>query len=1191
MISDSFRIRSMFAQWVRILSGVGFLGFTSWIGLAQTGSPGVSAITPGVAVRHTRGMFGAQPGITKNNVATPADDAVTDFEKALALAPQNIPFAPFVGNATAILATGGNGLVMARQADCSLWAFNVPFSYSATDPYGAPVSETKSYEQLLHNEAGLTTTPDGFGGKCMDPTLGVNASDILYVGTSTSGVRMAAVAGFNGQAGGNVLFTFVIQANGTFVSGTQQTLPNTNAPAGLVAADLNGDGNPDIVAVGFVGTSSQTSAMTVLLGKADGTFTVGETYALGANSTDSAVIGDFNGDGKLDVVAAVGGENGPASSGALTFLPGNGDGTFGTPVSLPLAAAVENLVAGDFNGDGKLDVASGTGSIFLGDGSGKFQQSSTPFFSGAQIGLTGSAGLLKLTAGDFNKDGKLDLAGSNGNQILIFLGAGDGTFHSGNVYASIGNGGYLTATDIDGDGNLDIYSGAAHAGIFNGDDTTSYEGYALMGRGDGTFVGAPQVVNTSFNGMEKLNEDQNLDFIGLSGQGAAPVLTTYYGKGDGTFTAGGTPLAVSTYRYNNLQYTMTTLDSYVVADLNGDGKPDLYYPAQGVNTTALPNTTAGFVTALGTGDGSFATPTFALAPSLVPTGQQQVSGNVSVSGLLGTTNQNGKFEIFYSYTTGYVSNNQAITNLGFATQVSNGDGTFAAPALTVVYSGTNVTNGLPTVVSLTDLNGDKIPDLITYTDPTQSTAATLQVMLGKADGTFAAAVNLPVITNPSAVTYASGATVVSIAVGDVNGDGIADVAAVGSVTSNGNTSPALGVALGKGDGTFNAQSPIVLANVVGPVLPAIGDFNGDGKADIALAGGVNGIFAGNGNGTFQSQTPSTGGSGVLPSLALELVSGTTPSAIGGFDLDGSGKMDLVAGDTFFLQSAAAVPPPAPVSTATTLKASAPSITAGTSVTFTATVAPASGTAIPTGTVTFMNGTATLGTGTLNAAATATYSTSSLALGTQSITAVYGGDTDFSGSTSSAATVTVTAATPPSFSIAASPASGSVAAGGSAQTTITVTPAGGFDQQVSFACSGLPTGGTCTFAPTTVTPKGTAAATTTLSIAAPSASASVISPQRRSSTIGGEAAFAMIGGGLLWAFGLRRRGLLRKGLQLGVLLTTAALVGCGGGSSSSGSGGDGDGGGSTTPTAQTYSITVTATAGSATQTAKYSLTVQ
>jgi hypothetical protein len=1189
MISIWSRTRTRSMRWVSVLTISGLLGALSSTGwtqnppLASTELPGaatgpVTANRPAV-VQHTRAMFGAQPPVIKSKRPARLNDLLTEFQKQLALPPQNIPFASFAGNTTVILATPGNGFVMGREPNCSLTAYNEPYTLTVTDPYGAATSETPNYEQLLHSEAGLTTTADGFGGKCPDPVLGVNANDTLFVGTSTGGMGMAAFTGFNAQANSNLLFTLVTQANGAFVSATQQTLPGTNAPATVVAGDLNGDGNPDLIAVGGSDTGALASAITVLLGNADGTFTVGQTYALGANATDSAVIGDFNGDGKLDVVAAVGGANVTPGAGSLTFLPGNGDGTFGTPVSLPLTTAVENLVAGDFNGDGKLDVASGSGSIFLGNGNGSFQQTSTPFFSDAQIGLVGGS-RLELAAGDFNKDGKLDLAGSNGNQISIFPGNGDGTFKIGNTYAGIGNGGYLTATDLDGDGNLDLYSGDAHAGVFGGDRTTPNEGYALMGRGDGTFVGAPQVVDVSFYTLQNLNADQNLDFVGLSGQtanGGTPTLTTYYGNGDGTFAAAGTPLTLTSFTYNSVQYTVAGVESYVVADLNGDGKPDLFMIAYGTNTPSigLSESVQGFLTALGTGNGSFASPTFTPVPDLAPAGTQPAQA--SVSNMLGATNQNGQFEIVYNYTAGYNSTTQSGTNLGVATQVSNGDGTFAAPAVTVL----STTGNLATVASVADLNGDKIPDLIIFTNPTGTAPGVIQVMLGNSNGTFAA----PVTVAP--ITIATGAYVYPdypFAVADVNGDGFPDIVALGSATSTGN-GYAYGVALNKGDGTFNVLPPVLLANSLnGWGLPAIGDFNDDGKADLALAGG---IFLGNGDGTFQSIAPASGSTGVLPSQALELLPQSTSVApAGAFDLNGSGKMDLLAGSTFFVQTAPAVTPPALVSTTTNLKASASSITAGTSATFTATVAPASGTAVPTGTVTFMNGTATLGTGTLNGTGVATFATSSLAVGAQSITAVYGGDSNFSGSTSSAVTVTVTAAPPPSFSIGASPASGSVSAGGSAQTTITVTPAGGFKQQLTFACSGLPSGGTCTFAPTTVTPNGTAATTTALTIATASTSASVRPARRGSSSARGASALALLAGGLLWTFGLRRRTALWKSLQVGValLLSAAALVlGCGGGGSGSG------GGGSTPP--QTYTVTISATDGSATQTATFALTVQ
>jgi hypothetical protein len=197
--------------------------------------------------------------------------------------------------------------------------------------------------------------------------------------------------------------------------------------------------------------------------------------------------------------------------------------------------------------------------------------------------------------------------------------------------------------------------------------------------------------------------------------------------------------------------------------------------------------------------------------------------------------------------------------------------------------------------------------------------------------------------------------------------------------------------------------------------------------------------------------------------------------------------------------------------------------ASVSVSFDATVKPASGSGTPTGTVTFMDGTTTLGTGT-RASGAATYSSNSLAVGANSITAVYGGDTNFSGSTSTAVTVTVQAVTP-SFTIADSPASATVTAGQSAQTTITLTPAGGFSQQISFACTGLPTGATCSFSPSNVTPSGTAA-TTTLTIATAAQSSSLgwpdgPDPHLRSRAT---ASLAMLTGGVFWLFRRRRKGL-------------------------------------------------------------------
>ncbi|MBB5062240.1 pectinesterase family protein [Granulicella mallensis] len=284
---------------------------------------------------------------------------------------------------------------------------------------------------------------------------------------------------------------------------------------------------------------------------------------------------------------------------------------------------------------------------------------------------------------------------------------------------------------------------------------------------------------------------------------------------------------------------------------------------------------------------------------------------------------------------------------------------------------------------------------------------------------------------------------------------------------------------------------------------------------------------------------------------------------------------------------------ATTNTTTTLSATATTAVSGTSIKLTATIAPAaSSTTTPTGTVTFMDGATTLGTGTV-ASGMATYTTSTLAVGPNSITAVYGGDTNFAPSTSAALSITITAAVQSSFTLGLSPTSGTVTSGSMATSTITITPSGGFNQQVSFACSGLPQNASCSFSPATVTPSGTGTATSTLTIATGTASAALYQhqPALPGQGSGGTSALAFLGGGgfLAWTLLRRRKSKSLWYVQLGLALmivVASATVGCGGGSMSTPTPPT-----ATTTPAGTYQVTITGTAGSATQTATYSLTVQ
>lgn len=554
----------------------------------------------------------------------------------------------------------------------------------------------------------------------------------------------------------------------------------------LAAGDFNGDGKLDLA------VASQTdSSVVILLGNGDGTFNAGPVIPV-LNPPQKIIVADFNGDKKLDIATVNSTDVIGSPYNSVSILLGNGDGTFASPIQYPMDGATFSIAAGDFNGDGKLDLAVGNPalevlSVLLGNGDGTFQAPAN-YASG-----TGNDVASSLVIGDFNGDGKLDIASCGGSKVSVFLGNGDGTFQTHVDYGEGGSdAGWLTTADFNGDGKLDLAVSNGYGGSVPVPTIS-----VLLGRGDGTFQpyvdyftgGQPYSVTAA-----DVNGDGKPDLISATAANSVMVLI---GKGDGTFSkpaqyvGGSVPMGVTS------------------GDFNGDGKPDLAVANRADNTVSV---------FLGGGDGSFASSgSYPAGPSARAVSAADLNGDNRDDLVVADPSCTSIFPP--CPTTGSMS-----------VLIANADGTFNTAVSYPV-------NGYPVSVATGDFNRDGKVDAVVAN---ANSPGTVSVFLGNGDGTF-----------QSPIDYATAQEPMGVAVADVNGDGKLDlVVAAASGTTGGTAS----VLLGNGDGTFQTHLDYALGNGSISILTA--DFNGDGKLDIAAAnygGSTVSVLLGNGDGTFQSQ--------------------------------------------------------------------------------------------------------------------------------------------------------------------------------------------------------------------------------------------------------------------------------------------------------------------------------------------------
>ena len=333
--------------------------------------------------------------------------------------------------------------------------------------------------------------------------------------------------------------------NGTFQA--VRIYDSGGSGAGAIAvADVNRDGKPDVLVTNACasGTScdgdSNTGLVAVLLGNGDGTFQPAQVYSTGGQIGRYLVLGDFNGDGKIDAAVADGCE--PCAHNDIAVLLGNGDGTFQPPRSHELADEPFGIAVGDINGDGKFDVAVGNQrqagqerpiAVLMGNGDGSFQD---PQYFGA--------GIYPALA-DVNGDGKVDLVGAvecgdpkcRKDGAGVLLGNGDGSFQPTQVYSSGGfDADFVAVGDLNRDGKADVF-------------VANYSGKVgtLLGVGDGTL--SPVALSTACDNPFSLAVGD------LNGDGKPDLVVACYFLQNG---AGG---AVSVLLNNTFWKTAVTLTS------------------------------------------------------------------------------------------------------------------------------------------------------------------------------------------------------------------------------------------------------------------------------------------------------------------------------------------------------------------------------------------------------------------------------------------------------------------------------------------------------------------------------------------------------------------------------------------------------------------------------------------------------
>lgn len=456
-----------------------------------------------------------------------------------------------------------NGGIAALRLRAGIGSHSFRAVFLGTHAFASSISSTSGLTVIGKYP---TTTAISNMGIPNDYTLTATLTGVANISSAPS--PSGSISFVDSNHNNAVLSMLPVGSSTTSLSFVKFSNPATvSEPNVAAAADFNRDG---IVDLAVSNSNSGGTTLTILLGNGDGTFTAVATSPTVGLYPDGIAVGDFNGDGKPDLAVN------SVDQGEVVLLLGNGDGTFLPGQVLNTLTSPQSIATADLNGDGIADLAVVNANsilIFLGNGDGTFATTSPSLPTGMSP--------ISVVAGDFNSDGVADLAvvnscgnaypcNNNAGTVSIFLGKGDGTFTAVSATPTTGSApAGLAAADFNGDGVLDLV--VTNYGIYGNDAIT-----ILLGKGDGTFDAGVFYSAAGMNfksvAVADLNGDGIADLaVGTFWRG----MYTLLGHGDGTFDAGQPVIA-------NVQSTSGYITT---ADFDGDGVPDIAMPDQNVAGT------------------------------------------------------------------------------------------------------------------------------------------------------------------------------------------------------------------------------------------------------------------------------------------------------------------------------------------------------------------------------------------------------------------------------------------------------------------------------------------------------------------------------------------------------------------------------------------------------------------------------